>query len=56
MLLVAAFVLGVAVGWRRATQSGGDRLDKIQFGVAYGILFALIGLALLILAERTGLL
>mgnify|MGYP001822885207 CR=1 FL=1 len=56
MLLAAAFALGVAVGWRRASQRGGDRLDKVQFGIAHGILFALIALALLILAQRTGML
>jgi phosphate/sulfate permease len=55
MVLPLAFVLGMLLGWRRAAQRGGDRLDQLQYGAAYGIAFTLAALALTILAERLGL-
>ena len=55
MLLALAFALGMAVGWQRAARRGGDRLDKLQYGTAHGIAFALAALALSVLAQRTGL-
>jgi hypothetical protein len=55
MILPIAFALGMALGWRRAARRGGDRLDKWQYGIAHGIAFALLALALTILARRTGL-
>ncbi|HVH03409.1 MAG TPA: apolipoprotein acyltransferase [Amaricoccus sp.] len=56
MLLPLAFALGALFGWRRAAARGGDRLDKLQYGAAHGILFALLGLAGTIAARRLGLL
>ena len=38
MLLPVAFVLGALFGWHRASRRGGDRLDKLQYGAAHGIL------------------
>ncbi len=55
MILPIAFVIGMALGWQRATRRGGDRLDKWQYGVAHGIAFTLAALALTILARRIGL-
>jgi hypothetical protein len=55
MLLPAAFVLGALLGWHRAGRRGGDRLDKLQYAAAHGILFVLVTLAATILARRLGL-
>lgn len=55
MLIILAFAIGALVGWRRAAQRQGDRLDMLQYGAAHGIAFALVALALAILAERFGL-
>lgn len=44
MILPAAFVLGAFIGWRRATNRGGERLDKLQYAVAHGIGAALLAL------------
>lgn len=55
MVLPIAFALGFSVGWYRAGKRGGDRLDKLQYGAAHGIAFALAALAALILAQRIGL-
>lgn len=54
MILVLAFALGAALGWRRAAQRGGDRLDRLQYAAAHGIAFTIAALALQILAQRTG--
>lgn len=54
LLMIAAFAIGAFVGWRRAGARGGDRLDKLQYGVAHGIAFTLATLALAILAARLG--
>jgi hypothetical protein len=56
MALLAAFALGMGLGWYRAARRGGDRRDKLQYGVAHGIAFALAALALSVLAARTGVL
>lgn len=54
MLLPLAFALGALLGWRRAAARGGDRLDKLQYAAAHGILLALVTLAGTILAQRLG--
>ena len=56
MLLPLSFLLGFALGWGRAGRRGGDRLDRLQYGAAHGILFVLVALILLFAAERLGLL
>jgi hypothetical protein len=44
MILPAAFALGFALGWWRASARGGNRLDRLQYGAAHGIAFALVAL------------
>lgn len=56
MLLLLAFVLGALFGWRRAVLAGGDRLDRLQYGAVYGILFTLVTLVVSLAAARFGLL
>ena len=36
---------GIALGWLRATKSGGNRLDKLQYAAAHAVIFGLIGLS-----------
>lgn len=55
MLLPLAFLLGAFFGWRRARVRGGDRLDCLQYAAVHGILFALLALLALIVAQRFGL-
>ena len=40
------------LGWRRAAKRGGERLDKIQYAAAHGIGFALLALAIAVLADH----
>ncbi len=56
MIILAAFLLGFALGWIRAVRRDGDRLDKLQYGFAHGTAFAILSLAIGILAVRTGIL
>jgi hypothetical protein len=55
MAVPIAFALGMLFGWRRAAGRGGDRKDRLQYGAAHGIAFALTALALTVLAGRLGL-
>ena len=55
MLLPLAFALGALFGWRRAVARGGDRLDKLQYAAAHGILFVLVALVATLAAARLGL-
>jgi hypothetical protein len=44
------------IGWQRAASRGGDRLDRLQYGAAHGIAFALAALIASVFAMRAGLL
>jgi phosphate/sulfate permease len=54
LIVLFAFLLGAALGWRRAARRGGDRLDRLQYATGHAIAFAIATLALLILGERLG--
>jgi hypothetical protein len=55
MLLPIAFALGALLGWHRARRRGGDRLDRIQYAAAHGILVLLLTVIALVAAGRLGL-
>ncbi len=50
---IAGLLIGAAVGAFRAKSRGGKTLDMLQWGAAFAILFALLGLFLLIFLQRT---
>ena len=50
---LSGFIIGGIVGALRAKSRGGKRLDMLQWGAAFGILFALIGLFILIFLQRS---
>ena len=52
MIPLIAFATGLVVGWWRAKRRGGDRLDRLQYSVGYGIAFALATLVVLTLAQH----
>lgn len=54
MILFAAVVLGVALGWYRATRAGGDIKDKLQYAAAHALAFSIIGLFVTIYILRQG--
>ncbi|WP_175496369.1 hypothetical protein [Paracoccus halophilus] len=54
MIMIAAFILGAAVGWGRAAKRGGNRADKLQYALAHGMALAVLGLFLTVLVSRLG--
>ncbi|MBA3326508.1 MAG: hypothetical protein H0T41_14980 [Rhodobacteraceae bacterium] len=52
MILPLAFAFGALIGWVRAGRRGGDRLDRLQYAAAHGILLTLAALVLTILVRR----
>lgn len=54
MIILAAFLLGLGIGWWRASQRGGTRADKVQYALAHGIPAALLGLILTVLGLNMG--
>ena len=54
MIVIAAFILGAAIGWIRATRLDGNRADKLQYAAAHAIALGLAGLFLTVLLSRMG--
>lgn len=54
MILLVAVVLGVALGWARATRAGGDLKDKMQYALAHALAFSIIGLFVTVFLLRQG--
>lgn len=52
MIVIAALVIGALLGWRRATQLGGNRRDRAQYAAAYGLGFAVIGMLATVIIDR----
>ena len=52
MYLICGFI-GALLGARAARKKNGRAADIAQYCIAYGILFALVGLILTIIADRT---
>ncbi len=54
MIVIAAFLLGAAVGWMRAAKAGGGTADKLQYAAAHGLALTVVGLFLTVLITRLG--
>ncbi|HWL56458.1 MAG TPA: hypothetical protein VNQ78_07240 [Paracoccus sp. (in: a-proteobacteria)] len=54
MIVIAALIFGAAVGWWRAARLGGTRADRMQYGAAHALAFAILGIFLTILIARSG--
>ncbi|WP_182912766.1 hypothetical protein [Paracoccus onubensis] len=52
MIVIAAIVIGVFLGWHRATKLGGDRRDRAQYAAGYALAFAVLGLFVTIFLDR----
>lgn len=52
MIVLAGLVVGVLIGSFTAKNRGGKKLDILQYGAAYGIIFTLIGVFVTIILER----
>lgn len=46
------FIIGAAIGWRRATRRQGTTADKVQYALAHGIPAFLVGMVVLVILLR----
>lgn len=53
MIVIGGFILGAVIGATIALRRGGRKLDALQYGTGFAILFTLLGLFLTIILERT---
>lgn len=54
MLIFVGLLLGAVLGVMAARRRGGDAADMAQYAAAYGIGFAIIGLALTLILGWSG--
>ncbi|MEN8837106.1 MAG: apolipoprotein acyltransferase [Celeribacter marinus] len=52
MIVIVLSIIGVIVGWRTATKRKGDRMDKLQYGAAYFLAFAVAGVIITVIVDR----
>ena len=52
MFVIAALILGAAIGWMRAGKLGGASADRVQYAAAHAIGFAVLGIFLTVLVSR----
>lgn len=53
MIILAAFILGAAIGWFRATRLGGNRADKLQYALAHALALTVLGLLVTVILARS---
>ncbi len=53
MIVIAGLLLGTVTGALIARKHGGKPMDMLQYAAGYGIAFALLGLFLTIMLERS---
>lgn len=53
MIVILSALAGAIAGTLTARRRGGTRLDMLQFGAGYAIAFALAGLVITIVIDRT---
>ena len=54
MVLPVAFIIGAIIGVTTAKRRGGNKLDTLHYGTAFGIAFLLVGLIGSIFFQRIG--
>ncbi|GLK63542.1 MULTISPECIES: hypothetical protein [Paracoccus] len=52
MIVIAAFIIGAAIGWMRAVKAGGSRADKLQYAAAHALALTVLGVFLTVLISR----
>ena len=52
MIVIAALILGAAIGWGRAARLGGNRADRMQYAAAHALGLAVLGIFLTVLISR----
>ncbi|WP_439104729.1 apolipoprotein acyltransferase [Celeribacter marinus] len=52
MIVIVLSIIGAILGWRSATKREGDRMDKLQYGAAYFLAFAVAGIIITVIVDR----
>jgi len=52
MIVLLSILIGVTLGVMKARRKNGSRLDILQYGAVYGIIFAILGLVATVVIER----
>lgn len=52
MIVIAAAILGFALGWLRAGRMGGNTKDRLQWALAHMVAFLLLALFVTIIIAR----
>ncbi|SCZ73721.1 hypothetical protein [Epibacterium ulvae] len=52
MLVIAGVLIGLCLGPFQAKKRGGNRLDMLQYGVIYAMIFGVFGLIATIITHR----
>ncbi|MGV8987349.1 MAG: hypothetical protein ACOH2H_13845 [Cypionkella sp.] len=52
MIWLPAMVIGAFWGARTALKRGGKRLDALQYGAVYALIFGLLGVAVSVIIDR----
>ncbi len=52
MIVIAAAIIGFALGWMRAGRVGGNNKDRLQWALAHMLAFTLIGLFATLFIDR----
>lgn len=53
MIVIGAGLLGAISGYLTARRREGNRLDKAQYAAGFGIAFALLGLIVTVIIDRS---
>ncbi|MGV8951506.1 MAG: hypothetical protein ACOH2M_10420 [Cypionkella sp.] len=52
MIVIAGIIIGAILGSVLARKRGGRRLDMLQYGAVYALIFAIIGMFITIVIDR----
>lgn len=52
MIVIISLIAGAIFGTQTARKRDGNRLDMLQYGAVYGIIFGLLGMFLTLIIEK----
>ena len=52
MIVLAFFLIGLALGAMRARARKGNPMDMAQYGLTYGLIFAVVGVFATLIVQR----
>lgn len=52
MIIIAALLLGIWLGWRKAGRLGGNRRDRLQYAASFALALVVPALLLTVILDR----